>query len=372
MREKMQNQPRPEPTAAFLELIRSIADNGCVTVAEFMEVAAGHYYAARDPFGADGDFTTAPEISQMFGEMIGAWVVDGWMQLGKPEFARLIELGPGRGTLAADVMRTISAWPDCKAAFQLHLVENSPLLRRHQAEVLKGYDPVWHEKLEEVPPGVSFILANEFFDALPIHQYIMVNGEWHERCIGFDRMKDSFFFMTQPYEGPQLPPAPEAAIIEKSPASLAAMDQIVTLLDESGGAALLIDYGYDQLGFGDTLQTLRRHAFTDVLENPGGDDITAHVDFVSLKERAARRLDVHGPAEQGVFLLNLGIAQRAEALQGKASEKQLEDIQKAFHRLTSPDEMGSLFKVLGLTRKGDTIKPAGFDAPHPLSEEQEE
>ncbi|HYD19126.1 MAG TPA: SAM-dependent methyltransferase [Patescibacteria group bacterium] len=372
MPEVSPNPPKPEPTAARAALIARVAAEGPITVAEFMSVAAAHYYAARDPFGVDGDFTTAPEISQMYGEMIGAWIVDGWMQLGKPEFARLIEFGPGRGTLAADIMRTISAWPDCKAAFQLHLIETSPLLRQMQADVLMNYNPTWHDKLEEVPPGVSFIVANEFFDALPIHQYIKTPAGWHERCVGYDAENDTFKFTTRPFEGAGFPPAPTGSIYETSPVSLSFMDQIAGHIAEAGGAALIVDYGHAKPGFGDTLQTLRRHQFTGVLENPGGDDITAHVDFAALAARPGETLSIHGPVEQGEFLTSLGIVQRAEGLREKASEEQRAEIDQALKRLVSPSAMGRLFKVLGLTRKTDTIHPAGFDPhPHPADEQPE-
>jgi len=354
----MRTQLRPEPGAPRLELVSRIAKEGPVSVADFMGVAAAHYYAGRDPFGVEGDFTTAPEISQMFGEMVGAWIIDAWMQSGKPEKAQLVELGPGRGTLAADVMRTISAWPDCKTAFSLHLVETSPLLRQKQAAALKKYNPVWCDRLEDVPAGMCFIVANEFFDALPIRQFEKKGSNWQERCVGYDAEKDKFFFTTRPCDAKDLPPAFEGSVYETSPASIKVLDEIARRI-ENGGAALIVDYGYARPGYGDTLQTVRRHKFSNVLENPGGDDITAHVDFNALRNYAQSRLSVQGPVEQGDFLTSLGILQRAEALRAKANDRQRKDIDTALHRLVSPSEMGRLFKVLGLTKRGG-IHLAGF------------
>ena len=360
MPEKTHPKPKPEPNAARTALIARIGQEGQISVAEYMAVAAAHYYAGRDPFGVKGDFTTAPEISQMYGEMLGAWLIDAWMQLGKPEAAQLIELGPGRGTLAADIMRTISTWPDCKAALSLHLVETSPLLRQQQSDVLKDFNPTWHEKVEDVPDGIGFIIANEFFDALPIRQFEKIKGKWHERFVGYEAEKDKFFFIAEPCNGADLPDAPDGSVFETSPASFAVLEEMSRRIEKHGGAALIVDYGHIHAGFGDTLQTLRRHKFSPVLDSPGGDDITAHVDFNAFRIAAESRLQIHGPVEQGAFLTGLGIMQRAEAMRAKANDKQRKDIDLALHRLVVPTEMGQLFKVLGLTQKGSTIRPAGF------------
>lgn len=359
----MQTQSRPEPSGARAILADRIRKGGPVSVAEYMEVAAQHYYAGRDPFGVKGDFTTAPEISQMFGEMLGAWIIDAWMQMGKPERAMIVELGPGRGTLAADIMRTIAAWPDCAAAMSLHLVENSPLLRQSQAAALKQFNPTWYEKIDEVPEGLAFFVTNEFFDALPIRQFEKKAGRWQERCVGYDVDQDRFFFTLRPCDCSDLPPAWEGSVCERSPAAINVMEQIAARIDAQGGAALIIDYGYVKPGFGDTLQTVRRHKFSDVLENPGGDDITAHVDFPALKSAAEKRLRVLGPVEQGSFLTALGIMQRAESLRAKANDEQRREIDIALHRLVAPGEMGQLFKVMGLLKKDSSIHPAGFDEP---------
>ncbi|MDE1152776.1 MAG: SAM-dependent methyltransferase [Micavibrio sp.] len=368
MPEKKPPLPKPrEPlTTAGEALAEMILQNGPVSVATFMEVAGSHYYAAKDAFGVDGDFITAPEISQMFGEMLGAWVVDAWMQMGKPDRAQLLELGPGRGTLAADIMRTISAWPDCKAAFSLHLVETSPLLRQKQAELLIKHQPTWYERLEDVPGGLCFVIANEFLDALPIRQFEKTGGIWQERGIGFDAASGSFYFTPCAATAPVIVPPefrnePDGSIFEVSDASIHIMLDVAKRVAEYGGAALLVDYGHAARGIGDTLQTLHKHTFTQVLGQPGRDDITAHVDFVACAEAVADKVTVHGPVMQGEFLRGLGITQRAEALGAPATDDQRKDINAALHRLVSPTAMGRLFKVLGLTAKESNIKPAGFN-----------
>jgi len=188
----MQEKPK-QPYSAIAGLIRQ---KGPITVAEYMDLALNAYYGSKNPFGAAGDFITAPEISQMFGEMIGVWLADLWLQTGRPRQVKLVELGPGRGTLAKDVMRAISAWPEFKSAVTLHLVETSGRLRDIQAAALQNHRVEWHDRLDQVPEGMCFIIANEFFDALPIHQFEMTNGEWKERCVGYDEEKDAFYFMT--------------------------------------------------------------------------------------------------------------------------------------------------------------------------------
>lgn len=366
MPEAKQIKQQPEPSALTEELARRIADEGPMTVAAFMEAAASHYYATRNlPFGADGDFVTAPEISQMFGEMIAAWFVDLWMQAGNPDRVQLIELGPGRGTLTADILRTLSSWPDLKSAISIHLVETSSLLRQEQARALKAYRPVWYDRLEEVPDGRCFIVANEFFDALPIHQFRKIEGKWRERCIDYDAVERQFFFTAQPakFDVASVMPrdflgAPDGSIFEISPASLSVMEEITRRVASFGGAGLVVDYGHAVPGLGDTLQCVENHRYSDVLENPGAKDITAHVDFATLKMAAAGHADVHGPVTQGEFLKRLGIEQRAEALRRGGGEAK--DVALALHRLTAPSEMGGLFKVMGLTPKGGAEKPAGF------------
>ncbi len=356
-------------------LADDIAARGPLTVAEYMARAVSAYYETQEPFGAKGDFTTAPEISQMFGEMIGAWLVDMWMQMGRPENVKLVELGPGRGTLAADVMRTVSSWPDFKNALTLHLVETSPRLRELQAAALKDYPATWHENFSEVPEGVCFVVANEFFDALPIHQLKKTKDGWRERRVDYDAEHDAFFFTTAPLEftlDGMMPEdflnAPEGSVFEISPPSLEIVKQVSERIARNdpdaqgagGGAALFLDYGHAEAGLGDTLQAVSRHEYADVLEEPGLRDITAHVDFGTLKAVAAQHAAVAGPVTQGSFLIGLGIEARAQKLCENATEKQREDIMTALCRLVAPKEMGRLFKVLALTPRKVRIHPAGF------------
>jgi NADH dehydrogenase [ubiquinone] 1 alpha subcomplex assembly factor 7 len=368
MQDKKQTKPRPEIPCITQQLADKIAAEGAITVAEYMALAASHYYANKTVFGEKGDFTTAPEISQMFGEMLGAWFVDLWLQMGQPDRVQLIELGPGRGTLMADMMRAISAWPEMKAALSIHLVESSPQLRLEQANALKNYRPTWYEHLEQVPEGMSFIVANEFFDALPVHQFKKVGGEWKERRVSYDAEEKVFTstvaaldFDITPVMPAEFMNADDGSIFEVSPASLAIIETIGDRIVQNGGAALLIDYGHAVPGLGDTLQSVLHHKFSDPLEAPGAKDITAHVDFSTFKTVAEQMVRVHGAIPQGDFLNALGIVQRAEALAANASDAQKKDIQLALHRLTSVREMGRLFKVMALTPRDSEIIPAGFE-----------
>lgn len=367
MQEKKNRKSAPDRPSLTDELANRIRENGPITVAEFMGAAASYYYANKTPFGEDGDFTTAPEISQMFGEMIGAWLVDVWMQMGQPERIQLIELGPGRGTLMADIMRTVSAWPDFKSAVSIHLIETSPQLRQAQATALKSYRPTFYDSIDEVAPGVSFIVANEFFDALPIHQFKKVKNEWRERCVDYDDVENAFSFTTSPLDFDISSVMPEAflqahdgCIFEVSPASLSALESIARRIAEHGGAALLIDYGHLETGLGDTLQSVFEHRYSDALEAPGSKDITAHVDFATFKTVAAQWSRVHGAVTQGEFLTALGIEQRAESLAQHATDAQRTEIALALKRLTGAGDMGRLFKVMGLTPLSSDIRPAGF------------
>jgi NADH dehydrogenase [ubiquinone] 1 alpha subcomplex assembly factor 7 len=346
-----------------------IAASGPITIAEYMSLALGHpehgYYIAHESVGAD--FVTSPEVSQMFGEMVGAWLVDIWLQSGRPDSVKFIELGPGRGTLAADVLRTVSAWPELKAALSVHLVETSPRLRQSQFEALKAWHPTWYDRLEEVPVGPSLIVANEFFDALPVHQLEKTKKGWMERRIDWHAQRREFFFTVAPAGfdvGAVMPKAfvdaPEGSIFEISPVSLGMLGDICRRVADYGGAALIIDYGHVAPGLGDTLQAVSGHRFSNVLEDPGLKDITAHVDFGTFRAAAEPLARVHGPATQGDFLTALGIAERAHKLREKASARQRQDILAALHRLTAPSEMGGLFKVMGLTPKDKPLHVAGF------------
>lgn len=346
------------------QLAARIGRDGPLTVADFMAAAAGEYYATQKVFGRQGDFTTAPEISQLFGEMIAAWLTDLWLQMGRPDHLQLVELGPGRGTLSADIMRTLQNWPDFKTAISLHLVENSPALREQQARALAAYKPAWYDRIEDVPQGLCVFIANEFLDALPVHQFEKAGGVWRERRVGFDKR---FFFTLADAELPletvmpaSFLDAPDGSVFEISPASLTVVGHIAARLQRCGGAALIVDYGHMRAGLGDTLQALENHAYASVLENVGGRDITAHVDFATCAEAAAGCAAVHGPVTQAEFLLRLGILQRAQSLYSKASPEDAKEVQAGLARLIGGAEMGSLFKVMALTPQASAVTPAGF------------
>ncbi len=360
-------------------LARRITLEGPLTVSAFMAEALGHprhgYYMKQDPFGTAGDFTTAPEISQMFGELIGLWCADAWQRLGMPETVHLIELGPGRGTLMADALRAASVLPALRAAVRVHLVETSPVLRERQRVALTPLlaQPLWHNSLDDIPPGPSLIIANEFFDALPIRQAQRTVQGWSERLVDLDPDSGEdaprFRFVLERGGGPGRTLVPESlrdspvdSIIEQSPASQAVARLLGARLAAQGGAALIIDYGYDGGPVvGDTLQALRKHAFAPVLESPGDADITAHVDFAALAAAArAGGAQSHGPVTQGELLTRLGVVQRAQALKRSATPKQAVDIDAALERLIGAQAMGTLFKGLALTSPGFG-PPAGFE-----------
>jgi NADH dehydrogenase [ubiquinone] 1 alpha subcomplex assembly factor 7 len=344
------------------EIRRLIKATGPMPVARYMELCLTHhehgYYTSRDPLGRDGDFITAPEVSQMFGELIGLWAASVWKAMGAPEMVRLIELGPGRGTLMMDALRAIRVLPPFYVACQIHLVEINAKLRERQRATLVGVKHVhWHDSIDEVPDGPSIILANEFFDVLPVRQMVRQQTGWHERVVEINPVGRLAFGVAAeptPHFDLLVPPlvraAPIGAIFEwRSPAAIMSVGRRIR---EFGGAALIIDYGHARSEAGDTLQAIARHAFADPLKTPGLCDVTAHVDFQALAEAiediGAR---VHGPVEQGVFLRRLGIETRAVTLMSKATAQVSEEIAGGLKRLTDSGRsgMGSLFKVLGVS-----------------------
>ena len=354
------------PLAALLRDL--IAKDGPITVERYMAEALGHpthgYYVTRDPLGAGGDFTTAPEISQMFGEMIGLWCVATWRRMGEPSPFVLAELGPGRGTLMADALRAARLEPRFLDVAQLHLVETSPALREKQSAALSTYRPAWHADFSAVPDGPLLLVANEFFDALPIRQFERTADGWRERLVGHDG--ERFVFVLSSSEPDETLPsnAPAGAIMENSPASLRIMREIGERIARHGGAALAIDYGYVRTegtrAWGETLQAVRGHQRHDPLEAPGEADQTAHVDFAVLA-RAARDAGAvaHGPLPQGLFLKALGIEVRALRLARDATPEQRKAIDAALHRLTHADGMGLLFKALVIAHPS-LCAPDGF------------
>lgn len=345
-----------------------IADNGPISIEQYMGLCladpAHGYYMTRDPIGADGDFTTAPEISQMFGEMIGVWLVNVWQAMGAPVLFHLVELGPGRGTLMTDILRTAKIAPDFLSAAQIHLVETSPVLRARQQQVLQPFlgRAHWHDAFASVPEGPLLVVANEFFDALPIRQWQRIGSQWFERMVSLDTQGQlQSALHTEPDAKINLT-AGENAVLERCLAGEKIMAALAARLAQHGGAALLIDYGHMHSGVGDTLQAIRRHAFADIFAEPGEADLTAHVDFARLKAIAEKN-GVHtaGPVTQGVFLRGLGIEPRAHALAMRASEEQRADIRAALQRLTGVDDngMGELFKVMAVTHP-QLPPPPGF------------
>jgi NADH dehydrogenase [ubiquinone] 1 alpha subcomplex assembly factor 7 len=334
-----------------------IARDGPAPVAHFMAAANAHYYATRDPFGADGDFTTAPEISQMFGEMVGLWLTDLWLRMDKP-VAHYVELGPGRGTLAADARRAM-AMVGLNPSF--HFVETSPVLRMAQAQRVP--EAAWHDDVTTLPQdGVILLVANEFFDALPIHQLIKGESAWHQRLVDFN---DGHFV---PVIGNVVPAeiipdvlkdAPQGEIIETGSIGVSTMRSLSEQIARQGGAALIIDYGYDGPALGETFQAVRAHEFVDPFADPGEQDLTAHVDFGTLGAAAELSgITVHGPCGQGQWLARLGLAERTAALSAVKPDR-AEQFASERDRLCSDNAMGRLFRVMGLTAKG-WPEPDGF------------
>jgi NADH dehydrogenase [ubiquinone] 1 alpha subcomplex assembly factor 7 len=359
-------------------LAKRIAQHGPMTVADFMAEALGHpkhgYYMKQEPFGAEGDFITAPEISQMFGELIGLWCVDVWDRLGRPAPFNLVEIGPGRGTLIVDALRAATVVPDFRRAAQLQLVETSPRLREIQRDALSRgaiawRDVSWRDGFDQIPAGPCIVVANEFFDALPAHQFEQTAQGWRERLVGLAEgdvglgltlaqgPTPALFLL--PESEPQYTDAAIGEVVEIQPAALTISRAIGERIAENGGAALFIDYGHGD-GRGDSLQAVRRHAFHDVLQAPGEADLTVHVNFADLRRSIGDQARCQGPVGQGSFLTRLGLGVRMEMLMKSASAAQTKALLAAHQRLTDPDQMGALFKAFGVSRNGAASLP-GFD-----------
>ena len=348
-----------------------IERDGPIPVNRFMADALGHpdwgYYTNSQPFGEDGDFITAPETSQMFGELIGVWLAQTWIDRGCPPSVQLVELGPGRGLLMHDILRAASSVPGFLEAIEVHLVEMSARLIEIQKDRLSPLNiPVfWHPSLDQVPENLSFIIANEFFDALPIRQFEKEAGIWRERKIGYSEVSGLCFTLSRSQMPDELMPSglkavSDGSIFEICPGGEAVAQEIGVRLSRVGGVALLVDYGYWAeeacLGLGDTLQAVKNHEFVGVLDEPGVADLTAHVDFFALTMAAARGGAVpKGITSQGNFLKTLGIEARAAKLKENLAPDQQQIIDRALDRLSSENQMGRLFKVLGL---GDKDSPS--------------
>jgi NADH dehydrogenase [ubiquinone] 1 alpha subcomplex assembly factor 7 len=355
-------------SALLQELRAIIAAEGPLSIERYMQLCLQHpvhgYYTSKMPFGRAGDFITAPDVSQMFGELAGVWAAQVWMERGRPDGVHLTEIGPGRGTMIADVLRAVRAVPGFLQAIDLHLVETSPVLREAQRRTLETapLTPVWHESVDSLPAGPAIMLANEFFDALPVRHYVRSEKGWHERQVGLDPDGNLIFGLAAETAGIPAVTGRPGDILEAGHIARAVMTSLASHIATNGGALLVWDYGHAGSGLGETLQAMSGHAFADPLAAPGEADLTVHVDFAMLRRAAeAAGAQVHGPVEQGVWLERLGIFVRARALKARASIAQAEVIDSALARLTNRNSsMATLFKVLAVGQKG-TTPPPGFE-----------
>ncbi|MGB5076526.1 MAG: SAM-dependent methyltransferase [Sphingorhabdus sp.] len=349
----------PEPNQLALRLAKQIEASGPISVAEYMRAANNEYYGKADPLGAEGDFITAPEISQMFGELVAMWLTDIWMRKDRPSDSCYVELGPGRGTLAGDALRAMARFDFSP---RVHFVETSEVLRAKQ--LASTPEATFSASIDEVPgDGPLLIVANEFFDALPVRQLIATHAGWRERVVGRDR-GTKFAAMPGAQSMDAIVPdvfrtAPVGSIYESTPDATTVMHDLTARLSKQGGVLLIVDYGYVQPGLGSTLQAVKNHAYADPFSDPGNCDLTAHVNFFALANIArSRGLNVAGPTTQGVWLSSLGINQRAAMLAEKWPER-AQEIFAARDRLVKTDEMGSLFKVMAVHSPNWPV-PEGF------------
>jgi NADH dehydrogenase [ubiquinone] 1 alpha subcomplex assembly factor 7 len=361
-----------EKTALEERLIELIRSRGPISVADYMQDSLLHphdgYYMTQAPIGAKGDFTTAPEISQIFGELIGLWLVQSWIDMGSPSEFNLIELGPGRGVLMQDILRAARLRPAFLDAAHVWLVETSGRMRHEQQRRLRGVGIAtdWADRFADVPPGPFLLVANEFFDCLPVRQFVRAETGWRERLVGLDASGAHLDFVradAPPAASVNLPDKDDCAegdIFELCEPAEAMVEEIARALLGHGGRALVIDYGHLHSGIGDTLQAVRRHAPWPVLLSPGKADITAHVNFERLARTAfVAGVAAHGPTPQGAFLTELGLALRLERLSAGRSPEEAASLASGAHRIASPTQMGELFKALCLSAPG-LPHPAGF------------
>lgn len=358
--------------ARIVDLIEAL---GPISVAEYMALCLSDpqdgYYTTRDPFGRSGDFTTAPEVSQMFGELVGASLAVIWRAIGRPENVIVAEIGPGRGTLMKDMARALSQiQPDLRRSGSFKLIETSPKLAWAQATILQGTPGTfdWHTDIDELPRQPLLIVGNELFDAIPIRQYVKTAAGWRERMVDIDAGENFRFVAGAGSLDETLLPndaisTPEGAIVEIAPARSALMQKIAARIATDRGAGIFIDYGYRRPAVGDTFQAMKNHAYVDPFAEPGEADLTAHVDFQALAVAArAEGLDAH-LMSQGKFLLDMGILERAGQLGANADEAVRERLSSEVERLAAPDHMGTLFKVLAILPAGTNVPP--FSAPVP-------
>ena len=358
------------------KIVRLIEQAGPLRISDYFALCLGDpehgYYQSREPFGRSGDFITAPEVSQLFGEMVGIYLVHAWQAHGAPSDARIVEIGPGRGTLMSDALRVIARLaPDLYASASIHMIETSERLCNVQRQTLvRIKDRIsWHAAFEEVPPGFTLMVANELFDAVPIHQFIKTPQGFRERVVGLDDKGALTFGLGPGGFDPSLLPVdetsvPDGEIFELSPARSAVMQAVAAKIVRDGGTALAIDYGHLVTGFGDTLQAVYRHEYDPPLARPGEADLTSHVDFQALAEAAlATGAHVHPPLSQGEFLVGLGLVERAGALGSGRDALTQAAIRDAVNRLAGEGEgrMGALFKVLAIS--GEPVRLTPFDPP---------
>ncbi len=368
------SMPPPPPADAALtplakELAGRIAACGPISLHDYMEACLYDpehgYYRSKSGIGQGGDFITAPEISQVFGELIGLWAGEVWRQMGEPAPVRLVELGPGRGTLMADALRALKILPHFLASATVHLIETSKPLEEAQRAALANVplDVFWDEGLKDVPSGPVILIANEFLDCLPVRQVLFeaAQGAWRERMVTFEngafRIVPGSF--VRPLEAPcaAVTDIEDGAVFEDRPAI---GGLIGALAQRKPLAALIIDYGYARPSLGDTVQAVKHHRFTGLFDAPGESDITAHVDFLSLKRNAMdAAMKTFGPMPMGEWLLRLGLEARVQQLLGRVSEDEANDIRRRALRLVDPAQMGVLFKVLVLTN-GIAAAPPPF------------
>jgi len=363
-------------------IIAHIRDSGPMNIASYMSWClldpTQGYYPTRDPLGIDGDFITAPEISQMFGELLGIWLLQSWRNMGSPKRIEIVEYGPGRGVMMADMLRTANLDKDFLAAIRVNLIETSSALEAKQAEQLSGCGvPVtWVEKLGDVPAGPTLIIGNEYLDCLPVRQFVMMDrfkdkAGWHERMVDVhpDNPEKLVYTLTdagiseadQALLPDEIPEAKNDDLLEINPGLSQMADTLAQRFAKDLGAALFIDYGPGETEFGDTLQALKKHKKVYPLDEPGKADMTARVDFAALSQKAGDAgLEVYGPAGQGQFLSRMGIEVRAVALTKSAPDAK-EKIARQLHRLTSEDEMGTLFKTIAIQSTA-LPAPLGFAA----------
>jgi SAM-dependent MidA family methyltransferase len=359
-------------TPLEIDIRRRIAAAGPMPVGEYMSLCLAHpqhgYYVTRDPLGARGDFTTAPEVSQMFGELIGLWMVTVWQQMGAPDNLRVVELGPGHGTMMSDAMRAAQTAPDFISAVALHFVEISPALQAMQEQTIGslGMPASWHRSLDELPAGPAIVVANEFFDALPINQAVNMADGWHRRAVGTGP-DEAFRYEAEPAPMTQFQMTLPAAVRQAREGEIFEWRsdretiELGRRIAREPGVALIIDYGHAESATGETLQAVRDHMFADPLATPGEADMTAHVDFEALGGSfEALGCKVLGPIEQAAFLERLGIEARAQTLKVNAPRTTVHDIDAALARLTGSGRtgMGAMFKVMAVTHPQLSAPPA--------------